>query len=1091
MAITVTKRGTVNFRSGGGGGSSFTLWFTPPQNFTAGIAFFAIAYDNFGGGGSDNVDDAITDTLGNTWTLRVKQINDPGSAGDGTILKVYSTPQNAGLLTTSTQIRFTSNSLAQSDAVSLYQINGNGVSFIGSGSTTATASTTASITSTSLTTGQVIFGCAALEWEPFTTVTADTDTAGGSWVSGQGIDASGNFGSATTSQTIWVQHKIVTAGGAQTFNLTNSSACDWAIAYVIFGEVGSNAYTIIADSRTFNETLNPANLFRGYRITADSRTFNEILYAANILASRRIIAERRNFALAGQAANFTSPQKRFTAEGRSLTLTGNAANLLDNKKIFSDSRSFVITSYDATLVKEGRKIIAEGRVFNETGRDASLIRSGYLQGEAYAATLTAYEAELWYDVYSELNAYGIEAEEGALSSSFTETVIYKQPGDPGILTPGNETNGQGEPILNLAYNLYADTRAISLRRIDANARLVKLGLLFADTGAPSGTWSGTAGTRYTLINDFNDTTGATALTHGNTAGAIDFSHNIFGSVPVGSTITSITLTYYARRNGGASSNIQATLGIRNASNQIVKYTGALRTPANAAPQLFQDTFAVNPATAAAWTVAQIAGNATLNGGTTGLLAGVVGFRSTDANPTVSIASLSVRIAYTMPLINSYRMPADGLPLTISQSTTNLKKVSKVISELGSFTLTRSPANVLRAGYVLAASGSFTLTRIAANLKRSAILLAAQRSLSLTGNTAGLARGLRLTAASGSFAGSYGSAGLIPDRKVLAASASLSYAGSAAALRATRSITAQSIPLALSAPQIAFLTAGKLQVNFGSFTISSPATGLKASLILRSASASYTSAGSAAGLVYVKKIISAAASFTLSASAANLRASRALTASGASIASSASATALKASRKALSDAGNFQTIGGSAILKVSRSLSAAPAALYWSGALVFTYQGHLLSASPGSFQAIGIAAQVKASRKILAALRSYQVTPSSAALVKISIYKIAAGSGAVALAGSAASIRAAFLVSTAQGSFLVSGSVSVLQKGVRITSALGSFTLNGSDATLTLKAGVLFRLWDGERWIWAKLKVWDGSSWRGELKRWTGEKWTNK
>ena len=50
--------------------------------------------------------------------------------------------------------------------------------------------------------------------------------------------------------------------------------------------------------------------------------------------------------------------------------------------------------------------------------------------------------------------------------------------------------------------------------------------------AVSGTWTGTAGSRFAVVDDYPDSSGADELTHGTTAGNLTFGFSAF-AVPAG------------------------------------------------------------------------------------------------------------------------------------------------------------------------------------------------------------------------------------------------------------------------------------------------------------------------------------------------------------------------------------------------------------------------------------------------------------------------------------------------------------------------------------------------------------------------------
>jgi len=149
----------------------------------------------------------------------------------------------------------------------------------------------------------------------------------------------------------------------------------------------------------------------------------------------------------------------------------------------------------------------------------------------------------------------------------------------------------------------------------------------------TGTWSGTAGSRYTLVEDYPDDN-IDFLQHGTTAGAILFGFSAF-SIPSNATGITLRMNYYDQEGTSGVNNIAGRLrlsaAVYTATNHNPGTTTTLRT----------DTWSTNPATSAAWTPAQINGT----DGTNPLNA--FGFASTDANPAIRIYSVELQVEYTV------------------------------------------------------------------------------------------------------------------------------------------------------------------------------------------------------------------------------------------------------------------------------------------------------------------------------------------------------------------------------------------------------------------------------------------------------------
>ncbi len=156
--------------------------------------------------------------------------------------------------------------------------------------------------------------------------------------------------------------------------------------------------------------------------------------------------------------------------------------------------------------------------------------------------------------------------------------------------------------------------------------------------AVSGTWTGSAGSRWQVVDDYPDTAGTDELTHGTTAGNLTFGFSAF-SIPAGSTNIVVLVDYFDFKNGSQSCNFGGRLKV-GASY----FNATTHNPANGAASRTQrtDTWATNPATSAAWTVDQVNGTAGSNN-----LTGF-GYVSTDASPTVTTSSIRLRVTYDPP-----------------------------------------------------------------------------------------------------------------------------------------------------------------------------------------------------------------------------------------------------------------------------------------------------------------------------------------------------------------------------------------------------------------------------------------------------------
>ncbi len=156
----------------------------------------------------------------------------------------------------------------------------------------------------------------------------------------------------------------------------------------------------------------------------------------------------------------------------------------------------------------------------------------------------------------------------------------------------------------------------------------------ASDEAVSGSWDGTAGSRYTVVNDHPDSTGSSYLTHGTTAGYLTFGFSAF-SLPAGSSITNVQVIYYDQKTASQASAAAGRLKV--GGNY---YNAATHNPANGTWTLRTDTWTQNPKSAANWTVDDVngVGSNTLQ---------AFGFYSSDASPTIRFSSVIVQVTYSL------------------------------------------------------------------------------------------------------------------------------------------------------------------------------------------------------------------------------------------------------------------------------------------------------------------------------------------------------------------------------------------------------------------------------------------------------------
>jgi hypothetical protein len=157
-------------------------------------------------------------------------------------------------------------------------------------------------------------------------------------------------------------------------------------------------------------------------------------------------------------------------------------------------------------------------------------------------------------------------------------------------------------------------------------------------GTFTGTWTGSAGSRWQSVDDHPDSTGADKLTHGTAvAGRSTFTFSAF-TVPAGATITNVQVLYYDQKTASQAASWGAFLRV----NSVDQATNDAHNPANATWTLRTATYTNNPATGSPWTVADV------NGSGSSPLQGF-GTIATDASPTCELASIQLVVNYEEPI----------------------------------------------------------------------------------------------------------------------------------------------------------------------------------------------------------------------------------------------------------------------------------------------------------------------------------------------------------------------------------------------------------------------------------------------------------
>lgn len=216
MAITVAARG-----SGGTSTDGTSIAFSPASNFASNsFAVLLIGESRL----STPPEPSITDTDGNSW---IKRLDVYDATGDIGIIIATCSSQS---LTTADTITIDWGSTMSVMIYHLYEVASDisTISFVDTNS--ASSNSNGTITTSSMVSGEVVFGL--IGRKSIIEATPDSDTLNGSWSSQVAVQASdGNLAFSS-------QYKVVTGNGAQTYNITTGVRN--TIAYLHLNEASSS-----------------------------------------------------------------------------------------------------------------------------------------------------------------------------------------------------------------------------------------------------------------------------------------------------------------------------------------------------------------------------------------------------------------------------------------------------------------------------------------------------------------------------------------------------------------------------------------------------------------------------------------------------------------------------------------------------------------------------------------------------------------------------------------------------------------------------------------------------------------------------------
>jgi hypothetical protein len=231
MSITATARGT-----GGNNTGSTSIVCSPTSTIPAGSGgCLVIAADNAGGSGAAQLPASQVDSVGNTWTRRINPTYDPGAASAGVETAYYTCDVLTTALTSGNNITFSGLNSVTAKAYVFWEATPDAgfiIQYVTGAAGTGAASGTPTVTTSSITSGDLVIGGGGAESAD--TWAQDGDTSNGSWSAHQHT----GFGTGTSGISITSQTKVVTGTATQTYNPTLTSA-DQILGWIQLTQVSS------------------------------------------------------------------------------------------------------------------------------------------------------------------------------------------------------------------------------------------------------------------------------------------------------------------------------------------------------------------------------------------------------------------------------------------------------------------------------------------------------------------------------------------------------------------------------------------------------------------------------------------------------------------------------------------------------------------------------------------------------------------------------------------------------------------------------------------------------------------------------------
>jgi hypothetical protein len=415
----------------------------------------------------------------NTYTERKILNRDPGAAGDGTTLGIFTSTITDAV--TNGTVTVTLSDAAGSKTVQIYRIRpatNEVISYSSAGvGSTGNANSFTGASAVSVTNGDIIFGCVSLEDNG--ACTGDSDTTNGSWSTI--VTRIADNGSDTNSTTQGSQYKQVTATGNQTWSgaTSDGTSKQFAADYIIVNV----DKVLTANAGSYAITGTAASPLRGRKVdatTGGSYAITGTDVSISSTGSRVVNAEAGSYAITGTDASTLQAWKTTAATdsyaitgtdtpvlhgwltdattGGTYTITGTDASMVYGHKVIPDAAgSYAITGTDVAIQRSTAKSIAAlAGSYTITGTDATTTHTSKITAAAGSYAITGTDATFvrTFSVFPASGSYTLTGTDVTLTktlgepvrvagylevASFSHSLVIKRP--PSILSVDSHTFG--------------------------------------------------------------------------------------------------------------------------------------------------------------------------------------------------------------------------------------------------------------------------------------------------------------------------------------------------------------------------------------------------------------------------------------------------------------------------------------------------------------------------------------------------------------------------------------------------------------------------------------------------------------------------